>query len=202
MATSVTLNVYPAQEMRIILSDLSEMSAFEKTVNASNYELLVHTNNTTVVIQPTNILNPPALFDCYVVITIFNATGTQIASERMDVLAPTNIILNLDRGAYDLIYTVEGITNKVNEPCEVCFDISVTQSPEMCTQHFGVAHGYNPANGTVLTVLDTNYSCVTDHKGFCNISMPKGAMYVAHAENVSDKHFWTCEETVVLLRWK
>jgi hypothetical protein len=199
-ATSVTLNVYPIPETQIKISDLAAMSSFEKTVNAVNYELLVQTDNTSIVLQPTNAVNTHALFDCYVTATIFNVEGTQIASQQMDVLAPTNIILNLSRGAYDIIYNVEGITNNVAEPCEVSFNIEITQSPETCTQHFGVAHGYNPANGTLLTVLNTRYSCITDHRGFCNISMPRGAMYIAHAENVSDMHFWTCEETVVLLR--
>ena len=201
MGTSVTLNVYPTPETQIKLSDLAAMSSFEKTVNAVNYELLVQTDNTTIVLQPINAVNMHALFDCYVTATVFTAEGTQIASQQIDVLAPTNAILNLDRGAYDIIYTVKGITNNVAEQCEIVFDIQITQTPEMCTQHFGVAHGENPANGSVLTVLNTEYSCITDHRGFCNISMPRGAMYIAHAENVSDMHFWTCEETVVLLRW-
>lgn len=198
--TYVTTTVYPAKSTTISLGTLDSMSAFSYTANIANYELLVQINNTTIVLQPTNVMNAHALFDCYVTATIFNVEGTQIASQQMDVLAPTNIILNLSRGAYDIIYNVEGITNNVAEPCEVSFNIEITQSPETCTQHFGVAHGYNPANGTLLTVLNTRYSCITDHRGFCNISMPRGAMYIAHAENVSDMHFWTCEETVVLLR--
>ena len=199
--TLVTLNVYPSSETQIKLNDLAAMSSFEKTVNPTNYELLVNTDNTTVVIQLANTQNIHALFDCYVTATVFNVTGTQIASQRMGVLAPTNAILTLDRGAYDIIYTVEGITNNIAEPCAVKFDIEITQSPEMCTQHFSVAHGTNPANGTLLTVLNTDYFCITDHRGMCNVTIPRGAMYIAHAENVLDMHFWTCEETVVLLRW-
>jgi len=198
---SVTLDVYPNPETKIELKELAARSTFIKTVNATNYELLVNTDNTSIIIQPVNATNTQALFDCFVEVMVYNATGALMASEEIDILAPTNVMLKLDRGAYDIIYTVKGITSDITEPYKAQFDITVIQTPELCTQHFGVAHGYNPANGTLLTVLNTNYSCITDNKGFCNISMPKGAMYIAHAENVSDIHFWTCEETIVLLRW-
>lgn len=199
--TSVTFDVYPNLGTKIEFKELAASSTFTKTINATNYELLVNTDNTSIIIQPANVTNPQALFDCFVEVMVYNATGALMASEEIDILAPTNVMLKLERGAYDIIYVLEGITNDINEPCNAQFDIDITQTPELCTQHFGIAHGYNPANGTLLTVLNTNYSCITDNNGFCNISIPQGAMYIAHAENVSDKHFWTCEETMVLLRW-
>jgi hypothetical protein len=197
---TLTTTVKPTVQITIPLGNMPSMSEFSKTVNTSNYELLVNTNNTIVTIQPTNVTNSQALFDCYANCTIHNAAGV-IAKKRIDILAPTNMIITLPRGAYNIVYEIEGITNELTEELAVSFDIAITKNPVMCTQQFGVAHGYNPANGSVLTVLNTNYSCVTDHRGFCNITMPRGAMYIAHAENVSDMHFWTCEETVVLLRW-
>ena len=201
-ALTITSTVKPTAELRIPLGNMQAMSDFAKTINRSNYELLVSTNNTIVTIHPVNVMNGQALFDCRVNCSVYNTEGGLIAKEGLDVLAPTSIILNLSRGAYNIVYEIEGITNDITEELAVSFDIAIIQNPPMCTQHFGVAHGIYPANGTLLTVLNINYSCVTDHKGFCNISMPKGAMYIAHAENVSDRHFWTCEETVVLLRWK
>jgi len=201
--THVTTTVQPVEKTSISLGTLDSMSGFNRTSNPSNYELLVQTNNTLVTLQPANLIGRIALFDCYVTATISDSEGVQIASERMDVLAPTSILLNISRGAYDIRYCVEGITNEVHDIAqEVRFDIKITQSPELCTQWFGVAHGTNPANGSLLTVLNTNYSCVTDNSGFCTIAMPKGAMYIAHADNVTDRHFWTCEEQVLLLRWK
>jgi len=198
---TLTATVKPTAQINIPLGHMPAMASFTKTINTSNYELLVNVNNTIVTIQPVNVVNGQALFDCYVNCSIYNAEDRLIEKEQIDVLAPTNSILNLSRGAYNIVYEIEGITNEVTEELAVCFDIGITKNPPMCIQHFGAAHGDNPANGTLLTVLNTNYSCITDNSGFCNISMPEGAMYIAHAENVSDKHFWTCEETVVLLRW-
>lgn len=199
---TLTTTVKPTTQIHIPLGNIQAMSSFTKTINVSNYELLVNTNNTLVTIQPVNVVNGQALFDCYVNCSIYNAEGILIAKEQIDIIAQTNTILNLSRGAYNIVYEIEGIANEIEEELEVSFDIAITKNPPMCTQHFGVAHGHNPANGTILTVRNTNYSCVTDGNGICNISIPEGSMYVAHAENVSDMHFWTCEETVVLLRWK
>jgi hypothetical protein len=200
-ALDITATVKPAPQINIPLGNMPAMSQFSKMINTSNYELLVNTNNTIVTIQPANVVNSQALFNCHANCSIYNEEDILIAKEQIDIIAPTNIILNLSRGAYNIVYKIEGITNEITEEQAVSFNIEATKNPPMCTQHFGVAHGYNPANGTLLTVLNTNYSCVTDYRGFCNISMPRGAMYIAHAENVSDMHFWTCEETVVLLRW-
>lgn len=197
---SITATVKPTPQIHIPLGNMPAMSQFSKTVNASNYELLINTDNTLVMIQSTNVINGQALFDCYANCSIYNAEGALIAKEQIDIIAPTNIILNLSHGAYNIVYEIEGITNEIEEELKVSFDITTTKNPLMCTQHFGVAHGNNPANDTVLVVLNTNYSCITDHRGFCNISMPEGAMYIAYAENVSGMHFWTCEEIVVVLR--
>lgn len=197
---NITATVKPTPQIHIPLGNMPAMSQFSKTVNSSNYELLVNTDNTLVTLQPVNVVNSQALFDCTTNCTIYNQEGTLIRTGQIDIIAPTNIILNLSRGAYNIVYKIEGITNEIEEELEVSFDIAITKDPPMCTQHFGVAHGYNPANGTILTVLNTNYSCVTDHRGYCDISMPKGAMYIAHAENVSDMHFWTCEETIILMQ--
>ena len=198
---TLTATVKPTMQTHIPLGNMPAMSEFTKTINTSNYELLVNVNNTIVTIQPMNVVNGQALFDCYANCSVYNAEGRLMAKEQINVLAPTNIILNLSRGAYNIIYEIGGITNEVTEELAVSFDIAITKNPPMCTQHFGVAHGDNPANRTLLTVLNTNYSCITDNSGFCNISMPQGAMYIAQAENVSDHHFWTCEETIVLLKW-
>lgn len=87
---------------------------------------------------------------------------------------------------------------------EVYQDIQVTIPNEsFCTQNLGLAYISDNmwlpvANGTIY--LNPTSSCVTNSKGYCNLTVERDKVYAVKHNNNTVKLFIGCQEVLIVIR--